>query len=74
MVVEGDDHTHTAMSKTVGLPVAIASKLILQGKLKLTGVHVPTIKDIYQPVLEELEDYGIKFIEEKIAVEDYLHY
>jgi saccharopine dehydrogenase-like NADP-dependent oxidoreductase len=74
MVVEGDDHTHTAMSKTVGLPVAIASKLILQGRLKLTGVHVPTIKDIYQPVLDELQEYGIKFIEEQIAVEDYLHY
>ena len=74
MVVEGDDHIHTAMSKTVGLPVAIASKLILNGDIKLSGVQVPTIKEIYKPVLKELEEYGIKFIEEKIVIEDYLHY
>jgi saccharopine dehydrogenase-like NADP-dependent oxidoreductase len=74
MVVEGDDHIHTAMSKTVGLPVAIAAKLILNGKINLSGVQVPTIKEIYQPVLKELEEYGIKFIEEKTVIEDFLHY
>jgi saccharopine dehydrogenase-like NADP-dependent oxidoreductase len=74
MVVEGDDHVHTAMSKTVGLPVAIAAKLILEGKLNLTGVQIPTKKEIYQPVMKELEDYGIKFIDEKEAYQETLHY
>ncbi|NCA85976.1 MAG: saccharopine dehydrogenase [Clostridia bacterium] len=70
MIVEGDDPVHTAMAKTVGLPIAIAVKLILTGKLKHTGVHIPTIKEIYLPVLHELEDYGIRFIEEEEAAEN----
>jgi len=74
MVVEGDDHTHTAMSKTVGLPVAIAVKLILSGDVNLSGVHVPTKPQIYNPVLEELELYGIKFIEEEMEAEDFHRY
>ncbi len=65
MVVEGQDNIHTAMSITVGVPVAIAVKMILTGKIKETGVHVPVKKDIYEPVMKELEDYGIKFIEEE---------
>jgi hypothetical protein len=52
------------MSKTVGLPVAIAAKLILQGKIRLTGVHIPIHPEIYEPVMKELEDYGICFTEE----------
>jgi saccharopine dehydrogenase-like NADP-dependent oxidoreductase len=63
MVTVGSDVINTAMSKTVGLPVAIATKLILQGKIKLTGVQVPVVKEIYEPVLKELEDYGIEFKE-----------
>jgi len=63
LVVKGDDQIYTAMAKTVGLPLAIASKLILQKKLKLSGVVIPTIKEIYNPVLEELETMGIKFEE-----------
>jgi len=74
MVVEGDDHIHTAMSKTVGLPVAIGAKLILEGKLNLTGVQMPTKKEVYQPILKELEEYGIKFFEEKVPYKDHLHY
>ncbi len=73
MVVEGDDYIHTAMSKTVGLPVAIAAKLILNSELKISGVQVPTIRAIYQPVLKELEQRGIKFIEEKTVTEDFSH-
>lgn len=60
LVVKGDDHIHTAMAKTVGLPLAIAVKLILNGKIKDTGVHIPTIKSIYEPVLEELKLNGIE--------------
>ena len=51
------------MAKTVGLPVAIAAKLILSGEIKSTGVKIPTSKDIYIPVLKELADNGINFIE-----------
>jgi len=65
MVVFGQDQVHTAMSITVGVPVAIATKLILTGKIKLKGVQVPILKDIYEPVLEELHEYGIQFIEQE---------
>ena len=55
------------MAKTVGLPVAIAAKLILNGEIKSTGVQIPTTKDIYVPVLEELKENGINFVEEEIS-------
>tara|TARA_B100001758_G_scaffold176445_1_gene153190 strand:- start:643 stop:1971 length:1329 start_codon:yes stop_codon:yes gene_type:complete len=66
LLVFGDDPRYTAMAKTVGLPVAIATKLILNGQISLTGVRIPTSKDIYIPVLEELESYGINFVEELV--------
>jgi saccharopine dehydrogenase-like NADP-dependent oxidoreductase len=66
MVAEGDDPVHTAMAKTVGLPMGIAVKLILTDKIKLSGVHIPILKEIYLPVLQELEDHGIRFIEEEV--------
>ncbi|MEA2043367.1 MAG: saccharopine dehydrogenase C-terminal domain-containing protein [Bacteroidota bacterium] len=65
MVIEGKDSVHTAMSITVGLPVAIAVKMILTGKINAKGVVIPIKKDIYTPVLKELETYGIQFIEEE---------
>jgi saccharopine dehydrogenase-like NADP-dependent oxidoreductase len=63
LVVIGDDPIHTAMAKTVGIPLAIASKLILQGKITVRGVVIPTTKEIYDPVLKELESFGVKFEE-----------
>lgn len=66
LVVKGDDQTYTAMSKTVGLPLAITSKLILQGKIKSRGVVIPTGKEVYMPVLEELESLGVKFEEKEL--------
>jgi saccharopine dehydrogenase-like NADP-dependent oxidoreductase len=65
LVVKGDDQTYTAMAKTVGLPLAITAKLILQGKIKSRGVVIPTIKEIYEPVLAELETFGVKFLEKE---------
>ena len=65
LVVKGDDQTYTAMAKTVGLPLAITAKLILQGKIKSKGIVIPTIKEIYEPVLAELEMFGVKFIEKE---------
>ncbi len=64
LVVKGDDAVHTAMAKTVGLPAAIAAKLILNNKIKLKGVQIPVHKEIYEPVLKELESFGIIFREE----------
>ncbi len=63
LIVKGDNNTNTAMAKTVGLPLGIAAKLILEGKIPETGLHIPVISSIYGPVLEELKLYGIKFEE-----------
>lgn len=68
MVAIGDDDVNTAMSKTVGLPLAITAKLILQGKINLSGVHVPTKKELYEPVLQELENMGFEFSERETEV------
>ncbi len=64
LIVKGEDQIHTAMAKTVGLPLGIAAKLILEEKIKLTGLHIPVIPEIYEPVLRELELNGIRFNEE----------
>ncbi|HJX72501.1 MAG TPA: saccharopine dehydrogenase C-terminal domain-containing protein, partial [Bacteroidales bacterium] len=63
MVVIGDDPVNTAMSKAVGLPLGIAAKMVLTGQIKLEGVYIPTIKEIYEPVLRELATHGIAFRE-----------
>ena len=65
-VLLGEDQTYTGMAKTVGLPVGIATKLILNGEIESTGVKVPVSKEIYKPVLDELEQFGIRFVEEEI--------
>lgn len=66
LVLEGKDQIHTAMSMTVGLPIAIATKLILQQKIQLSGVQIPVMKEVYEPVLEELKHFGIDFVEEEM--------
>jgi len=50
----------TAMARTVGLPAAIASRLILEGRIGLTGVHIPVLPEVYEPVLDELASLGIE--------------
>ncbi|MTI21663.1 saccharopine dehydrogenase, partial [Fulvivirga sp. RKSG066] len=65
-VAIGDDATDTAMSKTVGLPVGIAAKLILQKQIALSGVHIPIKKEIYTPILKELEDMGFEMSEKLV--------
>ncbi|RYZ55778.1 MAG: saccharopine dehydrogenase [Chitinophagaceae bacterium] len=66
--LKGDDSVHTAMSKTVGLPLATATKLILNGTITSTGLQIPIGRDIYEPVLKELEAEGIFFTEETKAL------
>ena len=66
MVCLGEDQTYTAMAKTVGLPVAMASLLILNGKIKTPGVQLPIREEVYLPILKELEEYGVIFKEEAV--------
>lgn len=65
LVVKGDDENHTAMAKTVGLPLAITLKNFMNGAFKLSGVQIPIVKEIYEPLLAELETLGIKFEEKE---------
>jgi len=63
LVLEGEDRLRTAMAKTVGLPLGIAARLILNGTLHLSGLYIPSLPEIYRPVLEELAEHGIRFKE-----------
>lgn len=64
LVVKGENETLTAMAKTVGLPMAIAAKLVLNNQVKMRGVQIPLTPELYFPILEELATYGITFSEE----------
>ena len=64
LVVKGENALRTAMAKTVGLPLGIAAKLILENRMTISGLHIPIIPEIYEPVLEELALEGIRFREE----------
>jgi len=64
LVVKGENALRTAMAKTVGLPLGIAAKLILENKISLQGLHIPIVPEIYEPVLRELALEGILFREE----------
>lgn len=68
LIMKGVDAVDTAMARTVGLPMGIFVRLISQGKIKATGVHIPTMKEVYEPVLEELKEYGTHFTEEVTKV------
>ncbi|MGS2725432.1 saccharopine dehydrogenase family protein [Psychroserpens sp. BH13MA-6] len=66
MVTIGEDQTYTAMAKTVGLPVAIATLAILNEVITTPGVQIPISKEVYNPILAELEDFGMKFSEKEV--------
>ncbi len=61
LMVKGEDSVHTAMAKTVGLPLAIAATLLLEGKLNVKGLHIPILPEIYEPILKLLADQEIQF-------------
>lgn len=65
LVMKGDDGVRTAMSKLVGLPLGIFVKLLMMGKISTTGVNIPTMPEVYEPVMAELEDFGVKFVEQE---------
>jgi saccharopine dehydrogenase-like NADP-dependent oxidoreductase len=69
MVDFGIPNGYTSMARTVGLPAAIAVRLILEDKLNLTGVVAPVMPELYEPVLEELEALGIRFVEKWETIE-----
>jgi len=64
LVLQGDDDLHTAMAKTVGLPLGVAARMILNGRIQSRGLQIPITPEIYEPVLEELARHGIRFSEE----------
>jgi saccharopine dehydrogenase (NAD+, L-glutamate forming) len=66
MVAIGDDQHYTAMAKTVGLPVAIAALRILNKEITTPGVQLPLNKEVYEPILKELQEFGIHFTETKV--------
>lgn len=63
MIARGEDAVHTAMAKTVGLPLGIAAKLLLQGKIKSRGVVIPVDTEFYTPILQELKTLGVELTE-----------
>jgi len=60
LTMKGEDATDTAMSRLVGLPMGIFVRLISQEKIKSTGVHIPTMQEVYEPVLEEMKTFGME--------------
>lgn len=69
LVVKGEDHLNTAIAKTTGLPLGIAAKQILQGKIRETGLHIPVMSSVYEPVLQELRKNGISFEENDTIIQ-----
>ena len=69
MVNIGEDQIYTSMSNTVGLPAAICAKMILNGDLKTTGVTLPVQPEVYEPILEELESFDIRFVEKEVELQ-----
>jgi saccharopine dehydrogenase (NADP+, L-glutamate forming) len=67
LVVRGEDSIHTAMARTVGLPLGIAAVLLLDGNIRETGLHTPTVPGIYEPVLKELKERGVAFRERELT-------
>ncbi len=71
MLNEGIPNGDSAMSRAVSLPPAIATKLILEGKIKSKGVCMPSTKEMYEPILDEMETFGFTFKKETIILNDY---
>lgn len=66
MILKGKDSADTAMSRLVGLPLGVFVKLVMQGQIKAKGVQIPVMPEVYNPVLEELEEYDVKFVDKEV--------
>jgi hypothetical protein len=65
LVMKGENANDTAMSRLVGLPIGIFVKQVMLGRINSIGVNIPVMKEVYEPVLKELEDYGVIFKEKE---------
>ncbi|MCB0624197.1 MAG: saccharopine dehydrogenase, partial [Saprospiraceae bacterium] len=63
LIMKGENSQDTAMAKLVGLPLGITSKLVMEGKITHRGVSIPVMSEVYEPVLAELEGFGVVFEE-----------
>ena len=70
LVAEGDPNGFTAMAKTVGLPTALATRLLLTDKLTLSGSVIPTDRSIYEPILSDIAAEGLTFSEKVTALNE----
>ncbi|MEM9258178.1 MAG: saccharopine dehydrogenase C-terminal domain-containing protein [Bacteroidota bacterium] len=68
LTMTGNNAEDTAMARLVGLPMGIFTRLISEGRIQATGVHIPTMREVYEPVLEEMKQYGMIFTHETIAL------
>jgi saccharopine dehydrogenase-like NADP-dependent oxidoreductase len=62
----GIPHGDSSMARTVSLPLGIGVRMMAEGKINLTGVQIPNVPEIYEPVLAELESLGIKMKEKRV--------
>ncbi|MFM9421855.1 MAG: Lysine 6-dehydrogenase [Bacteroidota bacterium] len=67
LVIEGENERHTAMSKTVGMPIAFAVERMIRGEIKERGVRLPILPELYLPILKDLKKIGVAFIESETA-------
>ncbi|GJM31979.1 MAG: saccharopine dehydrogenase [Saprospiraceae bacterium] len=65
LVLKGHDNEDTAMSRLVGLPLGIFVKMVMEGRINSTGVNIPVMKEVYEPVLKELQEFGVVFEEKE---------
>jgi saccharopine dehydrogenase-like NADP-dependent oxidoreductase len=68
MIDYGIPHGDSSMARTVSLPLAIGVNMMAEGKINLAGVQIPTIKEIYEPVLHELARLNIKMVEKRVPL------
>lgn len=68
LIMKGEDNLNTAMSKLVGLPMGIFVRLVMEGRINSKGVNIPVIPEVYNPVLKELKEYGVEFLEEEKVI------
>jgi saccharopine dehydrogenase (NADP+, L-glutamate forming) len=61
LVITGEDSTRTAMARTVGLPMALATKLLVQNRISARGVVIPVTREFYDPILFGLKEMGVEF-------------
>ena len=61
--MKGENAAHTAIDRYIGLPIGILVKMVMNDTIKDTGINVSLSEKIYEPVLKELEEYGIVFQE-----------